>query len=53
MAPRSRIGYSMALRIRHKANLLGRRWERLVLEVCDKYFLHKEVLIFVSVFFCK
>lgn len=27
----------------HKATLLGRRWERLILEVCDEYFFYKQV----------
>lgn len=27
----------------HKATLLGRRWERLILEVCDDYFFYNQV----------
>jgi len=27
----------------HKATLLGRRWERLILEVCDDYFFYNLV----------
>jgi hypothetical protein len=27
----------------HKATLLGRRWERLILEVCDDYFFYSHV----------
>jgi hypothetical protein len=28
----------------HKAMSLGRRWERLILEVCDDYFNYKQVI---------